>query len=323
MANPIVTSLPAYVEEHNLPLLTRAVIGAKSAKLFTLMSGVKGSSALNILTTSVTFGDGSDCGWDDAGSSTLSQRVLETGAIKVNQSFCDKKMLKTWAQYEVRVAAGQKTLPFEDEFIGDIVKNVAEKLETLIWVGNTSASSPDPFDGIATILGADSNTIKVSDNSEISYFEAVKKAVANIPTAVRVKDDCVVFCGYDTFYGYKNDLINRNLYHYAPETSEEYVTIAGTSIRLIPTIGLNGLDEMVAGSLSNFFYGTDMAGDEEKFEFWYSQDNREFRLAIEFNAGVQVAFPDEIVLYSANGGLVPEVALVKSVAEIAENTATA
>ena len=39
-----------------------------------------------------------------------------------------------------------------------------------------------------------------------------------------------------------------------------------------------------------------MMNDEEKFELWYSQDFREFRLAIEFNAGVQVAFPDEVVL---------------------------
>ena len=39
-----------------------------------------------------------------------------------------------------------------------------------------------------------------------------------------------------------------------------------------------------------------MEGDDEKFDLWYSKDNQEFRLAINFNAGVQVAFPDEIVL---------------------------
>ena len=55
----------------------------------------------------------------------------------------------------------------------------------------------------------------------------------------------------------------------------------------------------VASYKDNFVYGVDLAGDEEKFELWYSQDNREFRLAIEFNAGVQVAYPDAVVLAKA------------------------
>jgi hypothetical protein len=59
---------------------------------------------------------------------------------------------------------------------------------------------------------------------------------------------------------------------------------------------LDNTGKVVAGSLSNFFYGCDMMNDEEKFELWYSQDFREYRLAIEFNAGVQVAFPDEVVV---------------------------
>ena len=53
---------------------------------------------------------------------------------------------------------------------------------------------------------------------------------------------------------------------------------------------------IIGARLSNLFYATDLQGDEEKFELWYSQDNREFRLAIEFIAGVQYAFGDEIVL---------------------------
>jgi len=39
-----------------------------------------------------------------------------------------------------------------------------------------------------------------------------------------------------------------------------------------------------------------MRGDEEMFDLWYSQDNREFRLAIEFTAGTQIAFPKEVAV---------------------------
>jgi hypothetical protein len=59
---------------------------------------------------------------------------------------------------------------------------------------------------------------------------------------------------------------------------------------------LVGTDRVFAADFeNNVFYGTDLEGDEEKFELWYSQDNREFRLAVEFNAGVQVAYPNQVV----------------------------
>lgn len=60
---------------------------------------------------------------------------------------------------------------------------------------------------------------------------------------------------------------------------------------------MNGTKKVVAADFANnIFYGTDMEGDEEIFDLWYSKDNQEFRLAINF-AGVQVAFPDQVVLY--------------------------
>ena len=61
---------------------------------------------------------------------------------------------------------------------------------------------------------------------------------------------------------------------------------------------LASLVTIVAADAENIYFGVDMEGDEEKFDMWYSQDNQEFRLAINFNAGVQVAFPDEVVIAS-------------------------
>lgn len=42
-----------------------------------------------------------------------------------------------------------------------------------------------------------------------------------------------------------------------------------------------------------------MEGDQEKFLFWYSEDNSEFRMKVEFNIGVQVAIPAFVVEYTA------------------------
>ena len=72
MANVLTTSLPAYVEQNHDTLLRDTVLGAESAKRFTLQTGVKTKTALNLLNTSIVFQDGSSCGFNSAGTQTIS-----------------------------------------------------------------------------------------------------------------------------------------------------------------------------------------------------------------------------------------------------------
>lgn len=298
MANsPIMTSLTAYVEQRRLPLIAEAVLKARSASLFNLQTDIKTSAALNLLTTTVEFGDGLTCGWDEAGAQTLSQRILETGNIKINMAYCDKEMLKYWTQYQVRVAAGQKTLPFEEDFVNAVVENVKAAIEKAIWQGDKTSNDANlnKFNGILKIVdgGTGVNNVTYADGA------TVKSIVANvlqaIPAAVYQKRDVAIMMGTDMYRAYVNELVAENLFHYNPGTPIDEVVIPGTNVKVIGLAGLDNTGKVVAGSLANFFYGCDMVNDEEKFELWYSQDFREFRLAIEFNAGVQIGFLDEIV----------------------------
>lgn len=289
--------LTSYVEEHKLPLLRKAVLDARSSKEMNLMTGVKGTTALNLLNTEVAFGDGSACGWNEAGTSTLSQRNLVPGAIKVNMSFCDKQLLKSWANYEVRVAAGQKNLPFEEDFVAGVIEGVKAKLEKTIWQGVTPT---DAFDGLVKTIETDipgANVYTYASGDSIN--KKVDEVYAKIPSAAFDKGDVVMFMGKDDYRSYIQALIaNGNLVitNVVNDVAmPESVLIPGTDVRVIPVGGLDGTHKIFASYRENFVYGTDMAGDEEKFELWYSQDNREFRLAIEFTAGAQVAYPDLIV----------------------------
>ena len=296
MANPIVTSLPAYVEEKKIGLIRNAVIGAKSASLFNLQTGIKGATAINLLNTNVVFGDGSDCGWDDAGTSTLSQRILTPGYPKVNMSFCDKVLLKTYANYLVKVAAGQKTMPFEEDFIAGVVENVKAKLETMIWTG--SVSGGDAFDGIETVI-AGTSFVPVTYTTGSSVTSIVNSVYAAIPSAAFNKGEVVMYMGSDMYRTYIQELIaNGNLVITTSVNDvamPDSILIPGTNVRVYGVSGLDTTGDVYASYKDNFIYGTDLQGDDEKFDFWYSQDNREFRLAIEMAVGVQVAFPDMLV----------------------------
>lgn len=299
MANsPIMTSLTAYVEQRRLPLIKEAVLRAKSASMFNLQTDIKTSAALNLLSTDVQFGDGLTCGWDEAGTQTLSQRILATGNVKINMAYCDKAMLKYWTQYQVRVAAGQKTLPFEEDFVSAVIENVKAAIEVAIWNGDTASENANlnKFDGLLKILGAAEGIVNVTYADGATVASVVAQVFEAIPAKVYGKPDVAIMMGTDMYRQYVNELVAQNLFHYNPGTPIDEVILPGTNVKVVGLAGLDNTGTIVAGSLSNFFYGVDMMNDEEKFELWYSQDFREFRLAIEFNAGVQVAFPDEIVV---------------------------
>ena len=293
-----VSTLTQYVDEQRLPLIRKAVLAPKSADLFQLQTGVKSKAALNILTTNVVFGDGSSCGWNQAGTNTLSQREIEVGKVKVNMNFCDRTLLDYWAGYEVRVAAGKETLPFEEAFIADIIANVNAEVEKAIWQGDTDAEGNlGIFDGLLTILADEDDVIALYPMQDQNIAAAVYEVYSNIP--LEVLHDAVIYMGEDSFRDYVGYLNAENLFHYDPKVDEGMTLIMpGTSTRIYGVPGLNGTDKIVAGARNNFFYGTDLEGDQETFDLWYSKDNQEFRLAIKFNAGVQVAFPDQIVVKS-------------------------
>lgn len=292
-----VSSLTQYVDEQRLPLIRKAVLAPKSADLFNLQTGVKSKAALNILTTSVVFGDGAACGWNPNGTNTLSQREIEVGKVKVNMNFCDRTLLDYWAGYEVKVAAGKEVLPFEEAFVADILAHVNEEVEKAIWQGDKAGSGNlTIFDGLLKILNAEGDVIKKAAVPGNNIAQEVYDAYASIP--LEILHTASIVCGEDTFRAYIGELNSANLYHYDPKVDEGMsIVIPGTSTRIYGVPGLNGTKKIIAGDLKgNFFYGTDLEGDQEVFDLWYSKDNQEFRLAIKFNAGVQVAFPDQVVV---------------------------
>lgn len=273
-------------------------MGAKSAKLFTLETDVKDSKALTLLATDVAFGDGGSCGWDDAGSQTLSQRIIKVGKLKVNMSFCEREMLSKWMGSEVRVAAGAESLPFEETFTSELINSINEAVETAIYQGDTASSNANlkHFDGLLKILGAEAGVVDVDAASESTALDKVREIYYAIPEKAFTRGEVVILVGMDTFRGFVGNMVDNNLYHYNPGTPEGEVVLPGTNCRVIGVNGLNGTKKAIAASLKNIYFGTDMLNDMETFKLWYSDDNQEFRLAVKFNAGVQVAFPDEVVL---------------------------
>lgn len=298
MANPIVTALPNYVEEHRLPLIAKSVLRGKTIELVQVETGVKSDTALNLISASVTFGDGSSCGWTPTEGVSLSQRKLVPVFVKVNQAFCDKNMLKKWASYEVTLAAGRNTLPFEEQFLEEISNSINEQIEKMVWQGDSqNGSSRIECDGYLKHIEAGGSGAKIiTDTDGTTAYNRIKEVYNALPARVVDKQDTVIFVSNSLYREFINELVASNLYHFNPDYGQGEYPLPGTSIRVIAVSGLDGTNKIVAGRLSNFFYGVDAEDDKDTLDLWYSKDNQEFRLAVCFAVSTQVAYPDEIVL---------------------------
>lgn len=299
MANPIVTGLTEYVEQDITGLIAKQALGAKSAKMFNLLVNVKGPSELNLLTTDPVLQDAHSCGWSASGSTEISQRLLNPAYLKVDYEWCEKKLLGTYAQFKVRTAASQQDeeeFAFEKEFIGGVLDKINEKQEKMIFQGVSGATS---HDGLITILSGATGVIKVNKASGTSAYAAIREVYMSIPAEVVSHEDCVIMVGPQIFRAFIQDLVSANQYHWTPTDTEGEYKLPGTGCRVISCAGLagtSGYDAIIAGRLSNIFYGVDLDDEASMIDVWYSKDNRTWRFESSWVAGVQVAWPDEMVL---------------------------
>ena len=290
-----VSTLSNYVEEKRLPLIAKSFLRGRTVDLIQLETGVLQDTALNLVSAQVEFGDGASCGWNATEGVALSQRLLKPTFLKVNQVFCDKDLLKKWASYEVKLAAGREQLPFEENFMEEIANAINESIEKLVWQGDSShTNEPDGFLKILETGG--SGVVSATWSAGTTAYNKIKTVYNAIPANIIDKEDTVIFVGEETYREFIQDLVAANLYHFSPDYKAGEYMVPGTSIRVIAVNGLNSTGKIVAGRLSNFFYGVGAEDDKDTFDFWYSQDNREFRLAAYFAIAVQVAYPNEIVL---------------------------
>lgn len=288
------TALTTYVDQNANDLIAKASLGAPSIKYFRLQTGVKGQTMINVLNTTVSLGNGKACGWNEAGESKVSQRKLNPWNAKVNQSFCDKAMIDYFMNSEVNIAAGRQNLPFEEQFVADVIKGVNEEVEKAVWQGITIAGTK--YDGLLDILAGE-GVVKATVGA--TQFDTVKNVYKAIPAAVL--KDTAIFMGIDAYRDLVMELVDKNLYHHpANDNADTFeMVLPGTATKIIGVPGLNGTGAAVALPLSETVYGVDMQDDKETFKFWYSDDNQEFRLAINFNGAVQVAFLDNAVIAKA------------------------
>lgn len=306
--NFVVSGLTAYIEQSRDLLIKNVVFGRGTRERISIQTGVKYKEHLHIFEVDPVFGDGSDCGFEPAGTATLSERLITAPAINVQMEICPKNLLGKYAEYLVRLNATENELPFEQYLMDGIVDGINRKIEKMIWLGDLTATT-DPvlkwIDGFITIAGSASGVVPVSIASGSTAYEGIL-AVYNAMTENTLERGAEIYVSPSIFRAFMQDMVTLNFFHYDPgnENRNEFL-LPGTDVRVVKTAGLAGSLKILGTYPKNLFYGCDMEGDNEDIDMWWSQDNRTFRLEVLWNSGVQIAFPSEVVLGTFAAAPVP------------------
>lgn len=296
-----VSALTAWTDEHKLDLIAKSVLKGRTIDIINLQSGIKNSATINTLNSSVDFQAGG-CGWNEAGSTVLSQRTITVCPIKLNESTCLDTLETYYTSKMMRPGSYNEDIPFEQLYAEEKAAQVSSFVDSLIWNGDTTSSGDIALcDGFLKLMRADASVVDVTslDFTASGIIDAVDSMVAAVPTDVIDHDDLTLFMGYDKYRLYAKALRDANLFHYngQEDQGQEFSQVVpGTNVRVIAVKGLNAIANFVLTPAKNLYVGVDMLSDMEDFAIFYSADNDEVRTRIKFKVGVNYAFSEFVVL---------------------------
>ena len=312
------SGLSTYTKQLVKPLLTSAVFDAKTQQLIKdggiVIPNAKSVVAIPLMDTDAVFGTQS-CSWDPSGTTTISQRNISVGKIKLEEAICPKDLESYFTQEILK--SGSTTEEFGNpEFLAVYLdkknKRIAAQLETAIWQGDTGSATANlnKFDGLMKLIDAGSPVLAntsgyvsggvvttVNAGNVIAATEAVYKA---IPVSIINKGDVKIFVGNDWYRLLILAYREKNLFAYNPQDSQsQSFILPGTNIEVVAVNGLNGTGDAYAFSLSNAAIAVDLVDEENSYKLWFSEDNNQVRYRVEFKLGVNLAFVSEAVAFKA------------------------
>lgn len=298
--------LSTYTDEVGGLLLAEAVVKGKTAELGYVQSGIKGTQAINLLTSTLNVQDGS-CGWNSSGSTTFTQRDITVCNLKVNESLCPADLNEYWAGQFLNAGSYNENVPFEQQIADLKVKQIQKYIEDKLWKAlPASSGGTDCFTGFYGLFSTSAATpvnMVVSPTTAFTssnMLQIVDEVIATLPDKVQEDNDLCVMMSMANYRKYTVGLRSANYFHYSPEEAgTEFITFhPGTNIRVVGLPGMSSTNQVVCGKTSELIIGTDLMTDSERLEIFYDKNDDEVRVRCNFKIGAQIPFPSN---WASNG----------------------
>jgi len=260
------SNLPTY-NSYGSDMLIKAILGLTLPKYSTIRPNLKGTTEkVGFVTNDVILQDLS-CGFDPTGDTTQNLVTVDLCNKKVNQQLCPYDLYDTYLSQSLTNSNFQESVPFEEVILTDISNRIANQVEKQLW-NNTVASGGTYgsacFNGVGALItsGNGATQIAYSAATASNGLDVFTAIYENIPANVLHRDDLVIFTSYANYRGLVASMRNNSFVNLFTMDSanaaigEEWsLMLPGTNVRVIPTVGLDGVSAYYAGPAGYYMVG--------------------------------------------------------------------
>ena len=304
------TALTEYVEENRGDLIRKSFLAPRTMDYVTIQAGIKYKETINIIEGDIALQAG-HCSFDADGGVIFTQEEIEVSELRVNEEYCIPDLNKFYLQKSVNPGSWNESMgPLEGLFAETKREAITGVIDEALWLGDTTLASGNNsfFDGI--IKKIDDSGVAIDGNVD-AVTVATGITPANIIDIVdginqSIHEDELgrqnyIFMSYANYRMYAKALRDANLFHYTGAENQR-----GSFIQEVPgsdtlVVAMKNVpnDRMFSwNDRENMFVGTDVIGEEDQFDIWYSKDDRVVKFAAMTKLGVGIAFPDRIVEFT-------------------------
>ena len=165
------------------------------------------------------------------------------------------------------------------------VKQIQQRIENQLWQATTaggdcfngfklliSTGSTNPYHTAIASSAGDAFSITGNTLTPGNPIYEVNKLISVLDDNALSREDLVVFMSYSNWRLYLQSLTAANYFqNYIGSTdltSNMEATHANTNIKVVPTIGLAGSDQVVIGPREYMVVGFDLLSDHETMNLW-------------------------------------------------------
>lgn len=287
---PIVaTGMTQYVKQEGLPLVVKAVTEGKTTSMVNVISGLKGAADVPFLSSTLNLVKGHNCSLNDTGSSAFTPVRVDVNEVSYFESICTPAQLENKAlMYEISNASD---VPFAEAFLNEKAQLMSRKIDQLVWLGEKPTDAINGFvemAGNASLLTAVTGV--TSGDTIMDRVDLVIDAAIASDSTFENSDNVVVFLNYAKYRAYVKELVEKNYFHYNPESMKgDGIFHPGTKIKVMPTEGLAGHNFAYLADTEHLHVGTNLLSEAEGLQVIYEEKSRIIYLRADFYLGTGVS----------------------------------
>lgn len=294
-----ISAMSDYVAANETELLTKIVIGSNLAEVVSVFPGIKNAELVPIFNTgdidsiastghcSNTFGD-----------VTMTEKQLTVCDYQINKGYCPEQLSKTIMGMRLQPGSYNESTGAEEAFIDDLAAKAAVFTERKFWQGTSAA---DCAAGINEQLDDNSGSTVNVDYTAMTptnALDVVDEYITNLPDALQFSPT-TLFLNRGDYQALLLALRDANFFAYTVENQTQMpgaIMIPATNTLAVSCeIGAN---RALLTYGQNLAYGCDLLEDSSNADAWWSRDQKQYRITLQFRSGGLVFFPELCVRIS-------------------------